>query len=171
MVATVAVAALSSSRFSEVGMGVFLLNPDGSFPAWADVAALEAAGVKFVVPTEAPRPEPGYRIEEGEPVLDEYGTWRQTWVQVALPPPRPAPVPQVVTMRQARLALLGAGLLDSVDAALAAIQDATERRAAQITWEYAQEVRRNDPMVITLGDAFGLTEAQKDELFVVAASL
>ena len=58
------------------------------------------------------------------------------------PAPLPVPVPQSVTMRQARLALLGAGLLDDVDAALAAIPDATQRRAAQIEWEYAATVER-----------------------------
>ena len=42
-------------------------------------------------------------------------------------------VPTVVTQRQARLALLGAGLLDAVDAAIDAIPDPATRAAARIT--------------------------------------
>jgi hypothetical protein len=80
-------------------------------------------------------------------------------------------VPNQVTMRQARLALLGAGLLDGVDAAIAAIEDETQRRAAQITWDFAQEVRRDFPLVLALAGAFGLTDAQIDELFIAAAQL
>ncbi len=81
------------------------------------------------------------------------------------------PVPQSVTMRQARLALLGAGLLDDVDAAIAAIPDPVQRKAAQIEWEYAAIVERNSALIQQLAPALGMTEAQMDELFVVAARL
>lgn len=54
------------------------------------------------------------------------------------PPPPPVVIPQSVTMRQARLALLGAGLLDDVNSAIAAIPDPVQRKAAEIEWEYAQ---------------------------------
>jgi hypothetical protein len=43
-------------------------------------------------------------------------------------------VPASISRRQGRLALLGAGLLDAVEAAIAAIPDATERRAAEINY-------------------------------------
>ena len=81
------------------------------------------------------------------------------------------PVPQSVTMRQARLALLGAGLLDSVDAAIAAIPDPVQRKAAEIEWEYAQTVDRNSPFTQQLAAGLGLTDAQLDALFTTAASL
>jgi hypothetical protein len=81
------------------------------------------------------------------------------------------PVPQMVTMRQGRLALLGAGLLDQVDAALAAIPDATQRRAAQIEWEYAQTIDRPSAWVANLSAALSLTDEQLDALFVAAAAL
>ncbi|MEN6304152.1 MAG: hypothetical protein ABFD96_15580 [Armatimonadia bacterium] len=77
----------------------------------------------------------------------------------------------VVTMRQARRALLDAGLLDQVDAAIAAIADATERRQAEIDWEYATTVERLWPWVQTLGAALELSEAQLDALFEQAATL
>lgn len=77
----------------------------------------------------------------------------------------------VVTMRQARRALLDAGLLDQADAAIAAIADATERRQAEIDWEYATTVERLWPWVQTLGAALELSEAQLDALFEQAATL
>ena len=81
------------------------------------------------------------------------------------------PVPQQVTMRQARLALLGAGLLDDVDAAIAAIPDPVQRKAAQIEWEYASTVERQSPFVQQLAAGLGLSAEQMDDLFVQAAAL
>lgn len=85
-------------------------------------------------------------------------------------PPQPA-VPASVTMRQARLALLGAGLLDDVDAAIAAIPDATVRRAAQIEWEFSNEVQRHNSFTAMLGAGLGLTAEQIDALFIQAVTL
>lgn len=80
------------------------------------------------------------------------------------------PVPVVVTMRQARLALLGAGLLAQVNTAVANMPGA-EGDAARIEWEYAQEVRRDSPLVAALSAAFGWTSAQLDDLFTEGAKL
>lgn len=94
----------------------------------------------------------------------------------ALPPALPEyvpvvdPVPEVVTMRQARLALLGAGLLAQVNTAVANMPGA-EGAAAHIEWEYAQEVRRNSALVAGLSAALGLADTQLDALFVAAAGL
>lgn len=88
-----------------------------------------------------------------------------------LPPAQPAPIPQSVTMRQARLALLGASLLDDVDAAITAIPDATQRRAAEIEWEYAQTVDRDSAFTQQLAGGLGLTDEALDQLFTQAASL
>lgn len=80
------------------------------------------------------------------------------------------PVPEVVTMRQARLALLGAGLLAQVNTAVANMPG-TEGDAARIEWEYAQEVRRDSPLVAALSVALGLTDETLDNLYKVAAGL
>lgn len=93
-----------------------------------------------------------YRIVDGQPVI-------------------PVQVPQEVTMRQARLALLQVGLLDNVDAALAAIPDETQRKAAQIEWEYASTIQRHSPLLQNLFTQLGLTEEQLDNLFQLAATL
>ena len=79
-------------------------------------------------------------------------------------------VPEKVTMRQARLALLGAGLLPSVDAAIDSLPEPT-KSAARIEWEYSGEVWRDKALVQALAPALGLTDAQLDQLFITAATL
>lgn len=81
-----------------------------------------------------------------------------------------AQVPSAVSMRQARLALLGDGLLDSVNAAIAAMPG-PDGDASRIEWEYAQDVRRDSPLVLSLSGALGMTAAQIDDLFVLADTL
>lgn len=86
--------------------------------------------------------------------------------------PEPAPsVPSVVTPRQAKLALLSAGLLDAVDGAIDAIADPATKRVAQIEWEYAQEVRRDWPLLNAVAAQMGMTGEQVDGLFNLAATL
>lgn len=90
-----------------------------------------------------------------------------------LPPaePAPTPVPQTVTRRQARQALLMAELLDDVQPAIDAISDPVQRRMAQIEWEDSLEFVRTRPLVIQIGEAIGLDAAKLDELFITAAGL
>ena len=80
-------------------------------------------------------------------------------------------VPTVVTQRQARLALLGAGLLDAVDAAIDAIPDPATRAAARITWDYGQEVVRDNPVLLAMAASLDLEPEQVDALFIAAAGL
>ena len=89
------------------------------------------------------------------------------WVPL---PQEPSKV-RLVSMRQARLALLQAGLLTQVETAIAAIGDAGQRAAVQIEWEYATEVNRSHPWVQTLGAALGLSAEDLDALFEQAATL
>lgn len=77
-----------------------------------------------------------------------------------------ASVPESVTMRQARLALLASGALTSVNAAVTAAGE-----AARIEWEFAQEVRRDWPLVNQLTAALGWTSEQVDALFIAAENL
>ena len=76
------------------------------------------------------------------------------------------PVPQQVTMRQARLALLSAGLLDDVEMVIA-----VAGRAAQLEWEYAAVVDRSNPAVAAVQQQQALTDVQIDDLFREAARL
>jgi hypothetical protein len=80
--------------------------------------------------------------------------------------PPPSKVPTSLTMRQARLALLGAGLLDAVQAGVSAMP-----QAAQIEWEFAATVERTSPLTATLAAALGLDDAALDALFMAGAAL
>lgn len=82
----------------------------------------------------------------------------------------PLPVPAVVTMRQARLALLQNGMLTQVNDAVAGMPGAAGD-AARIEWEFSSTVERNRPLVQSLIGALGLTESQLDDLFRLAATL
>lgn len=111
-----------------------------------------------------------------EPISIEDQTPEPEPVEAA-EPEGPAPIapsdpfPQVVTMRQARLALLAIGKLAHVATAIAAIPDPMQRQAAQIEWEYSATVERNRPFVQMLAPALGLSSAQLDQLFIEAAKL
>lgn len=85
-------------------------------------------------------------------------------------PPVVPPIPRGVSMRQARLALLGASLLDSVNTAVASMAGPSGD-AARIEWEYAATVERNSPLVDGLTAALGFTTEQLDALFTTAGAL
>lgn len=86
------------------------------------------------------------------------------------PPAVSVPVPEAVTMRQARRALHAAGLLAGVEAAIDALTE-PDKTAARIEWEYSSEVQRHNGFVAQLAPALSLNEAQLDALFVAAAVL
>ena len=81
-------------------------------------------------------------------------------------------IPEFVSMAQARKALVMGGItMASVDAATTAIVDDAARELAQIDWEYEIVVRRDSPLVSTLGTSLSLTDTQIDALFVSAVDL
>jgi len=79
-------------------------------------------------------------------------------------------IPQEVTMRQARQALILAGKLSAVNAALAGMTG-TAGELARAEWEYSITVQRNRPLVLSLGPALGMTSGDLDQLFITAAAL
>ena len=95
----------------------------------------------------------------------------EDWVGLLPVPPAPPPtVPDHITMRQARLVLLGIGKLAAVDAAINSLPE-PHKSGAKITWEYSTEVQRKNGLVSQLGPSLGLTESQIDELFIAGAKL
>ena len=96
--------------------------------------------------------------------------WLVDGNEFVAPPTPPVQIPQQVTMRQARLALLGAGLLSGVNAAIAGLPE-PDKSAAQIEWEYAAVVERSSGLVPAMGAALGMTTQQLDDLFTLAATL
>lgn len=138
--------------------------------------ALADAGV-FPLRIERPAAQPGEIVEPGA-IEQVDGAWVQQWtVRVATPEEQAAidegdkvPVPQEVSMRQARLALLARGVLGQVDAAIESLPS-PDREAARIEWDYSSVVARNSPLVVMMGAALGLDDDALDELFITAARL
>lgn len=79
-----------------------------------------------------------------------------------------APVPTVVTIRQATRVLLQVELLDDVEAIMAS--DAVDR-ATKIDWEKATEVNREWVEQSGLMEALGMDDDKLDQLFMLAATL
>ena len=75
-------------------------------------------------------------------------------------------VPERVSARQARLALIGAGLIGTVEAAIGGLS-----AYDQAEWEYAAEIRRDHPLIASLGVALSLSEGDIDELFRIAGNI
>lgn len=127
-----------------------------------------AAQVLRVPPETLYSPEMAAQfVECGDEV--EVG-WLWDGLTFSAPPAQPPQVPGAVTMRQARLALLGAGMLEQIDTAINALPS-PQKEAAKIEWEYSQEVQRHNGFVSVLAPALGLTSAQLDALFLQASQL
>jgi hypothetical protein len=141
-------------------------NPNVSWPR--DMTNFDASDWHcYPVQDTTPPEAPNMVAVRAMPSLVD-GVWHEQWV---LEPAPPVPVPQSVTMAQARLALLYANLLQQVDAAIDAIPDAIQREAARVQWEYETVVSRSSDLVTGLGAALGLTDEQIDNLFRTAATL
>lgn len=80
--------------------------------------------------------------------------------------PPHAGVPQVVSRFQAKAALLAAGLLDDVEAAMAQASP-----VAQLAWSEAIEFRRDSTTVAAMASQLSLTDENLDDLFVAAAQI
>lgn len=78
----------------------------------------------------------------------------------------PVQRPDRVTPYQARIALLNAGLLESVNTAVAAAPE-----SVKLAWEYATTVERESPMIAALAETLAITPEQLDQLFIAAAQV
>lgn len=74
-------------------------------------------------------------------------------------------IPRTITLRQTRLYLLSINLLDDLENII------SQNRAYQIEWEYANQIERESPLVVILGQALGLSEERIDEMFIEASKL
>lgn len=99
-----------------------------------------------------------------EPVIETDIFDGEVWVRDS------SGIPQKITARQARLALHSIGKLSDVPAAIAALPE-PQKTNAEIEWEYATHIERNNPFVAVLADALQLTDDQIDQLFIEGAKL
>jgi hypothetical protein len=95
-----------------------------------------------------------------------------TWDGKAFTTTQVAPkVPDRVTRRQAKEALIRAGLIEKVQGVIDATKDPLERAIAQNWWDEAPDFERAHPLLNQLASAMGLSADQLDTLFTQAASL
>ena len=144
-----------------LGTLILAVDPQDSGDQWETVDQIIP---KHVVP--------GAAIVDAE-LPEDYAPGRYTYdvgfvrvPAIASPPV----VPESVSMRQARLALLGVGLLDTVNSAVVAMPG-EQGAAARIEWEYARDVRRDSPLVLSLAGPLNLSAEHIDALFVAAGAL
>lgn len=142
----------------------YLINDAGQF---AGTALYPEPGQRWVAAGwDGPVYDPAY--QGGQTDTDTGEVSGGAWISTGAPPP--PPVPQEVTMRQAKLALLHAGHLATVTQAIAAMPG-VEGEAARIEWEYSSVMQRNKPFVNAIGHVVGLTAEQIDQLFIAAAEI
>lgn len=101
--------------------------------------------------------QPGDR----EATLEEVAAWEAARTESAR-------LAVSVSRFQARAALHLAGMLETVEAMMAAPETPA---LAKLAWADAQEFKRNSPTVLSLSASLGLTEAQLDALFTTAAGI
>lgn len=70
-----------------------------------------------------------------------------------------------LTRRQFKLALLQNDLLDDIDTAIANIADTTQRAIIQIEYQESTTFERNNPSVLAMMTALGLTEEQVNTMW------
>ena len=113
---------------------------------------------------------PDYAAQFVQVPDDVCAGWMLAAGEWSAPQPPAAVVPQSVTMRQARLALLANNMLANVQTAINSLPE-PDKTKAQIEWEYSNALERNNSFVATLGAALGLNAAALDALFIQAAQL
>lgn len=112
-----------------------------------------------------------FSFVDESPFYSEYLAWlaEGNTPEPYIPPV--VPVPTTLSMRQARLALLDADLLDNVDDAISSITDEKLKRKAQIEWEFSNEVQRSNVLIQMLSAVMGLSSEMLDQLFTVGLTL
>jgi hypothetical protein len=137
----------------------------------------DAASVRYARITETDKPtfDPLTHRCEKVPTTSAADPTVREWVVVALTQAEidaayALTVPQIVSMAQARKALSHAGLLATIDAAIAGMAG-TAGDDARIDWSTANELWRTGALVQGVGASIGLTSAQIDALFIAAAAI
>jgi len=147
--------------------------PDTSFSDVLTSELLEAFGHAPAVDGDYPEVIEGQYVVPGDAELVD-GQWVTTYIVRDYTAEEIAAIllnrrtGMTVSAYQGRVALLNAGLLDDVEALVAAPETARE---VKLAWEYATEWYRTSPLIISLAASLSLTEAQLDDLFAAGAQI
>jgi hypothetical protein len=87
------------------------------------------------------------------------------------PEPVVVPVPEFVGPAQIRLVLASQGITEAVITQMIGALPEDQRGNARILWDHSSQFYRNNPFVVQVGAAMGLTSDQIDDMFRVAITL
>lgn len=95
------------------------------------------------------------------------------------PPPESELTPEEIranmpplSARQIRLGLIQSGItIAQVEAAIASIDDPSDRAIAEVEWEYASEFRRTHPLIDQVAAELELSPEQIDAMWIAAAQI
>ena len=105
-----------------------------------------------------------------DPANSDYARLVAANTEIAPYEPPALPVAPI-TRRQLRLWLVRNGVTTlQVETVIAAIQPDQAREEAWIEWQDASSYERANPLVVQVGQALGLTDAQMDDAFREAAT-
>lgn len=80
-------------------------------------------------------------------------------------------VPQEVTPRQMRVALIVSGTsIASIETMIAALPE-PDQSIVRTTWEYSTAFERENPILNSMAGGLGLTQTDVDNLFILADTL
>lgn len=123
----------------------------GAYPGDDCLLVDDGAG-PYIAQWNHPEPQPTQaEIEAATPAALEW------WARKQIKP---------VTARQMFRALDQLQLLDAIEAFVA-----TQARPVQIDWSRSQEFQRENPTLAAGASAFGMSDAEVDAIFALAASL
>lgn len=104
-------------------------------------------------------PQPGYAEEPLDASAPE--------LQALFAPP----VPRIAPAGRFMQALVRLGWYTPLDSAIASIPSNSRGDELRVLWRRAVEFRRNDPDLIAVGRAVGMTDADIDAVFILADNL
>ena len=119
----------------------------------------------------AATPRTHYLYQDGELVNMQAWLYNHRWEDgqwVEFVPP----VPESVTPRQIRLALIDRGIMpEQITQMLSGIEDTVLRAKALAEWEFASEVKRTHPLIAQLAGALEFGAEDVDEVFRKAKAI
>lgn len=147
-----------------------ILNPDGTFRELVDSDKSTAPDrTRMWVPTEPPVPGADEVVEEIAPLIDDT-TATQRWAVRAKTRDELVPAEVPFGAFVAALELAGVNPAD-VAARIEQIPDIATRIVVRYKWNRATVALRDDPVLRQFGADLGFTDAQMDQLFVVAKQI
>lgn len=101
-----------------------------------------------------------------KPVLED-GVWVLKLIYTDIP----VYVPQSISPKQIRRALLDLGKLNEVEDLINNLEDLELRSKLEIDWKFSTEFLRNNEFIVTLAPLIGLEEEDVDKLFIDASKI